>query len=51
MLHEFRYLIGDVSVVCSVYATSYNSWYPSLVLVLMLVFDGGIHNYPEFQFF
>ena len=24
-----------------------NSWYP-LVVVLM-VFDGGIHNYPEFQ--
>ena len=40
----YRHLIGDVSSVCSLYATSYNSSYP-----LMLVFDGGTQNYPEFQ--
>ena len=49
MLYEYRHLIGDVSAVCSAYETSYNSWYPLLLVVLMLVFDGGIHNYPEFQ--
>ena len=38
-----------MSAVCSVYATSYSSWYPLLLVVLMLVFDGGIYNYPEFQ--
>ena len=42
-------MIGDVSAVCSAYETSYNSWYSLLLVVLMLVFDGGIHNYPEFQ--
>ena len=43
--------MGGVSAVCSVYATSYHSWYP-LLLVLMLVFDGaGIHNDPEFQMY
>ena len=46
LLYEYRRLVVDVSAVCSVYATS---WYP-LLLVLMLVFDGaGIHNDPEFQ--
>ena len=34
-IYEYRHLVGDVSAVCSVYATS---WYPLLV-VLMLVFD------------
>ena len=41
-MYEYRHLVGDVSAVCSVYATSYNSWYPLLLVVLMLVFDGGI---------
>ena len=48
--YEYGHFIGDISAVCSVYATSYNSWYP-LLLVLTLVFDGGIHNDREFQFF
>ena len=43
LLYEYKHLIGDVSAVCSVYPTRYNSWYP------LLVFDGGIHNYPETQ--
>ena len=46
MLYEYRHLIEDVFAVCS--STSYHSWYP-LLLALMLVFDGGIHNDPEFQ--
>ena len=37
-LYEYRHLIGDVSAVCSVYATRYNSWY-TLLLMLMLLFD------------
>ena len=48
LLYEYRHLIGDAYAVCSVYATSYDSWYP-LLLVLMLVFDGGVHNYHGFQ--
>ena len=45
LLYEYRHLVGHVSAVCSVYATS---WYPMLVLILVL--DGaGIHNDPEFQ--
>ena len=28
---------------------SSNSWYPLLLVVLMLVFDGGIPNHPEFE--
>ena len=47
LLYEYRYLVGDFSAVCSVHATS---WYP-LLLVWILVFDGaGIHNDPEFQY-
>ena len=43
----YRHLIGHVSKVYSVYATNYNSWYPLMLVVLMFVFDGGIHNFPE----
>ena len=50
MLYEYRHLIGDVSVVCSVCETSYHSWWYPLLLVLMLVLDGaGIHHDPKFQ--
>ena len=45
LLYEYRHLVGHVSPVCSVHATSL---YP--LLVSMLVFDGaGNHNDPEFQ--
>ena len=50
LLYEYRYLIGHISAVRSVYATSYNSWYTLLVLMLMfdggvhMMFDGGVHN-------
>ena len=40
--------MGGVSAVCSVYATSYHSWYP-LLLALMVFDEAGIHNDPEFQ--
>ena len=48
--YEYRHLMGGVSAVCSVYATSYHSWYP-LLLALMVFDEAGIHNDPEFQIY
>ena len=43
LLYEYRHLVGDVSAVYSVYATS---WHP--LLLALMVFDGaGIHDDPE----